>query len=289
MLNDLWSLKNKLVILMDELMEVENPTTLAPVDVQGAVEFFKNYEELTESLLKPSDYQKTGKKSFKKKSAWRKYATAFNISDEIIDEDIIRDDDYRIISAKYVVKAIASNGRYGYGVASCSIFDKISSKDTVEPSPFELRKRFNNAENDVIATAHTRAKSLAISDIIGTGKVSAEEIDLVKENNGAKKPMRRPKPKATPKAPKKTPKKNEDDVVEGEIVEPSDVPAKKSLKELCEENQNIKEVVEKQKEDPTIIITKDTVIDGLLTKVEKGNLQKSEYEICKKLLENNLH
>ena len=273
---------------MDEygLVEVEeNNTALAPVDVEGAVEFFKNYEELTESLLKPSDYQKTGRKAFKKKSAWRKYATAFNISDEIIDEDIKRDDDYRIISAKYVVKAIASNGRYGYGVASCSIFDKVSSKDTVEPSPFELRKRFNNAENDVITTAHTRAKSRAISDIIGTGEVSAEEIDFVEEANGTKKPVRRPK---VSKAPKKAPKKPKE-FVEGEIVEPSDVTDKKSLKELCEENQNIKEVVEKLREDPTITINKDAVIDGLLNKVEKGNLSKAEYEVCKKLLENNLN
>ena len=275
---------------MDEYAIIENEpdttTALAPVDVEGAVEFFHNYENLTKKLLTPDDYQKTGKKSFKKKSAWRKYATAFNISDEIIDEDIIRDDNYRIISAKYVVKAIASNGRFGYGVASCSIFDKIKSTDTVEPSPFELRKRFNNAENDVIATAHTRAKSRAISDIIGTGEVSAEEIDVINENAGNKRPVRRPK---TPKATPKTPKKPKKEVVEGEIVEPSDVTDKKSLKELCEENQNIKEVVDLLRQDPTVTINKDVVIDGLLTRVEKGNLQKSEYETCKKLLENNLN
>ena len=264
----------------------ENTTALTPVDVEGAVEFFHHYENLTKKLLTPDDYQKTGKKSFKKKSAWRKYATAFNISDEIVNEDIIRDDNYRIISAKYVVKAIASNGRFGYGVASCSIFDKIKATDTTEPSPFELRKRFNNAENDVIATAHTRAKSRAISDIIGTGEVSAEEIDSVNENNGTKRPVRRPKP--TPKkSPKKAPKKSE--VMDGEIVEPSDVPKTQSLKELCGENQNIKEVVEKLREDPTITINKDAVIDGLLNKVEKGNLTKAEYEVCKKLLENNLN
>lgn len=269
----------------NELIEVDgNSGALSPVDVDGAVEFFNNYEQLTEKLLKPSDYQKTGKKSFKKKSAWRKYATAFNISDEIISEDIIRDDQYRIISATYKVKAIAANGRYGYGVASCSIYDKINSNDVEEPSPFELRKRFSNAENDVIATAHTRAKSRAISDIIGTGEVSAEEMDLMNEKIHKRRPVRTPK-----KAPKttKSPTKSEKKVVEAEIVEPSN--DKKSLKELCEENQNIKEVVDKQKEDPTIIITKDTVIDGLLTKVEKGNLSKAEYEVCKKLLNNNLH
>lgn len=266
-----------------ELMTIDegDKGALSPVDVDGAVEFFNNYEQLTEKLLKPSDYQKTGQKSFKKKSAWRKYATAFNISDEIVDEEIIRDDNYRIISATYRVKAIAANGRYGYGVASCSIYDKINANDTVEPSPFELRKRFSNAENDVIATAHTRAKSRAISDIIGTGEVSAEEMDIMKEKS-AKVPRRRPKPKKTV-----TPhKKEEDNVVEGELVDVSD---KKSLKEICEENESIKEVVEKLKEDPAITITKDTVIDGLLNKMEKGNLTKAEYEVCKKLLNNNLH
>ena len=265
----------------DYLMEVdESNGVLSPVDVSGAVEFFNNYEELTEKLLKPTDYQKTGNKSFKKKSAWRKYATAFNISDEIVDEEIIRDDNYRIISATYRVKAIASNGRYGYGVASCSIYDKVNNNDKEEPSPFELRKRFSNAENDVITTAHTRAKSRAISDIIGTGEVSAEEMDIMAEKSG--KPRRRPRTvKNTTKKPKK-----EEKVVEGEIVEPSD--DKKSLKELCEENKSIKEVVDKLREDPATTITKDIVIDALLTKVDKGNLTKAEYEVCKKLLNNNL-
>ena len=64
----------------------------------------------------------------KKKSAWRKLATAFNISDDIVEEEIIRDDQHRIISAKFVVKATLPNGRYSMGTGDCSIYDKINKK-----------------------------------------------------------------------------------------------------------------------------------------------------------------
>ena len=78
---------------MNEVMVVDNTTTttsLSPVNVDGAVEFWDNYQELTKALLDESDYQGT---QFKKKSAWRKYATAFNLSDEIIKEEEIREPD----------------------------------------------------------------------------------------------------------------------------------------------------------------------------------------------------
>ena len=207
------------------------PTTVGGigiVDVDAAVEFFENYEELTTRLLKPTDYQGKGKEAFKKKSAWRKYATAFNISDEKVDEEIIRDEQHRIVSATFTVRAIAPNGRTSIGVASCSIYDKIKKDDTEEPTPFELRKRFSNAENDVITTAHTRAKSRAIADIIGTGEVSAEEMDIAKGGNferGNANPtnrrrVRKPAPEKESR-PKKEPKKVEEaeEVIEAEIVE----------------------------------------------------------------------
>ena len=162
---------------MNEVMVVDNTTTtaLSPVDVNGAVEFWDNYQELTKALLDESDYQGT---QFKKKSAWRKYATAFNLSDEIIKEEEIRDENQQIITSKVWVKCTAPNGRSTVGVGICSIFDKIKKGDTTQPSNFVLRQRFSNAEHDVPSTAHTRAKNRAISDMIGAGEVSAEEMSL---------------------------------------------------------------------------------------------------------------
>lgn len=164
---------------MNEVMVVDNTTTttsLSPVNVDGAVEFWDNYQELTKALLDESDYQGT---QFKKKSAWRKYATAFNLSDEIIKEEEIREPDtQQIITSKVWVKCTAPNGRSTVGVGICSIYDKISNKDMSQPSNFMLRQRFSNAEHDIPSTAHTRAKNRAISDMIGAGEVSAEEMSL---------------------------------------------------------------------------------------------------------------
>ena len=162
---------------MNEVMVVDNTTTtaLSPVDVNGAVEFWDNYQELTKALLDESDYQGT---QFKKKSAWRKYATAFNLSDEIIKEEEILDENQQIITSKVWVKVTAPNGRSTVGVGISSIYDKITRKDTSQPSNFILRQRFSNAEHDIRATAHTRAKNRAISDMIGAGEVSAEEMSI---------------------------------------------------------------------------------------------------------------
>ena len=227
----------------EELAVVESTTAplLQQADVEGTVAFFDNYQDLTTALLSEDDYQNAGNKKFKKKSAWRKYGTAFNLSDHVVEKEIIRDDNERIISARYEVEAVAPNGRRAVGVGACSIFDKLKRDDTVEPSPFELRKRFSNAEHDVISTAHTRAKNRAIADIIGTGEVTADEVDAQSENG--KKHRRTPKkPSSKPKP--KTPK-NEDvngDVIETTIVT-GDKPAKKSLQEISKENNIVAKAI----------------------------------------------
>lgn len=92
-----------------ELVDVDNNAITTAndfniVNVDDAKAFMDNYQDLVEALLDPTDYQKIGGKKFKKKSAWRKLATAFNITDEVVKEDIVRDDNYGIISAKYYVK-----------------------------------------------------------------------------------------------------------------------------------------------------------------------------------------
>lgn len=201
---------------MNEVMVVENTTTttnnntsLSPVDVGGAVEFWDNYQELTKALLDESDYQGT---QFKKKSAWRKYATAFNLSDDIIKEEEIRDDNQQIITSKIWVKCTAPNGRSTVGMGVCSIFDKINKNDNAQPTNFELRKRFSNAEHDIPSTAHTRAKNRAISDMIGAGEVSAEELDVSAMQN-----RNRRRKKVTPS------KMNRDkEIIEAKIVDEED-------------------------------------------------------------------
>ena len=288
---------------MNEIVEVgDNTPTINSfelVDVKSAKAFMGNYQEVCKALLDKSDYQNVkinGKDfAFKKKSAWRKIATAFNISDDIVEKQIIRDDDYQIISATFVVQVTAPNGRHGLGTASCSIFDKITKKDATTPSPFELRKRFNNAENDVIGTAHTRAKSRAISDLVGMGEVSAEEMEnmgvIEKPKKVSVKPKAAPKPKTktkvkssnlgTPKKQKSAPKKD-DEAIEVQIVA-GDSPSK-SLKQMMDENKTINRVVkELQEENRTV--NRAAIESRLLNLLEHGAIKEEEYKTAKKVLE----
>ena len=57
------------------------------VSAQGAADAWKSYQELKAKIVdKEKDIQVIGKEEFLKKSYWRKLATFFNISTEIIEE-----------------------------------------------------------------------------------------------------------------------------------------------------------------------------------------------------------
>ena len=291
----------------NELVAVEEstaPTTIQPlqtVDVGAAKDFMNNYQELVEALLDKSDYQpirtQDGIKNSKKKSAWRKLATAFNISDDVIEKEIIHDECHRIISARYEVKATLPNGRHGVGTGSASIYDKITKKDTVEPTPFELRQRFTNAEHDITSTAHTRAKSRAISDLIGAGEVSAEELSgagIAKPSKPVKpvKPTSsKPKPSKPvtnnanlgnkPKAPS-TPKPKVEEAIEVEATEVTEEP--KSFKEICDSNSALTMAVQQLQANESNI-NHNTVWDKLMDLLDMGKITEEEYKTAKALLE----
>ena len=303
---------------VNEMVAVDNST--APVvsnqtsqfdlvDVKGAAAYMNNYQEAIKALLTPEDYQTIANKDFKKKSAWRKLATAFRISDEVIDECIEYDETSQILRAKYRVKCTLPNGRSAEGVGVCSIFDKIRYKDTAKfnkdketPSNFELRSRFSNAEHDVLGTAHSRAKNRAISDLIGAGEVSAEEMS---NNHGSTKPKNNPTPKPQTtgqtatmgnksKAPKKSapkvkaPEKQKyNDAIEVEATEVHDLSGDKPgrpLKELIDENSFIKLAVDELQSNGETV-NRDRIKDKLLDLMEYGKLSEDDYLKAKELLE----
>lgn len=164
-------------VVEDLPVEIVRPSVTPAV----AAELWHEYQELTKAILDKSDYQDIKGKPYKKKSAWRKYARFFNISDRIIEERITNDRDGRVVEAKFVVEAYAANGRSAIGWGSCSItersheFDKKSSGGVTCEGPCDGRAHFDKPDNTIPATAHTRAKNRAISDIIGAGEASAEE------------------------------------------------------------------------------------------------------------------
>ena len=311
-------------VVENEIVAVDNSTApVVPgqseqfelVDIEGAAAFMNNYQEAIKALLTPDDYQAIGNRDFKKKSAWRKLATAFRISDEIVDEQLEFDDVNQIIRARYRVRCTLPNGRTAEGVGVCSIFDKIrynktknNEADTETPSNFILRGRFSNAEHDVPSTAHSRAKNRAIADLIGAGEVSAEEMsDEPKkvqrttrtQNNGednSEKEDSSKKPTRTRRR-RRAKKVEEDDVIETNVIEEvaevvknedektndSSSKAPSSLKELADKNATIKKAVSRIRETEEAV-TKSGVVDEVFKMFDLGNITLEEYDEANSLL-----
>jgi hypothetical protein len=145
-----------------EIVPARSPQLLTVAPSSDVVALQRAYAQLCADILTPEDYQRVGGQSFKKKQAWRKLAAAFNVSDTLVSKEYDRDPETgRTIRAEYLVRATAPNGRTSEGIGIASIWDKTT---------------FTNPEHDIPATAHTRAKNRAFSDLFGLGEVSAEEM-----------------------------------------------------------------------------------------------------------------
>ena len=146
---------------------------LAPLDLASTKQSMQTYQEGLHALLDDSDWQtftSHGKEQgFVKRSGWRKVATWFALNLEVKTIDIDRDTQDRPIRARVIARAIAPNGRYAEGDGACSVNERAFSKP----------------EHDIPATATTRATNRAISNLVGMGAVSAEEVDGTEPISGA--------------------------------------------------------------------------------------------------------
>ncbi len=135
---------------------------LKPVSsIENIIWAYREYNRLKDSLLIESDYQLIKGKKCIKKSWFRKLATAFGISTEIVRENRINFEKYFVY--EITVRATSPSGRYSEACASCA----------------SNEKEFSHLENDVRATAQTRGTNRAIADLIGSWEVSVEELDQV--------------------------------------------------------------------------------------------------------------
>jgi len=140
---------------------------IKPLDAGELVESFKAYQALLPRLLHESDYQSDGKDKFVKKSGWRKIATAFDLDVQLVRSNVERDENGEPVRAEVWARAIAPSGRLMDGDGYCSVGEKR----------FANPKGRQKLENDLRATATTRAMNRAISGLVGMGAVSAEEVD----------------------------------------------------------------------------------------------------------------
>lgn len=157
-----------------------NDSSLMAIDTQVpnvdiAKKQWAAYQELCKGILDDSDYQKiiikekdpeTGdyvpvEREFKKKSAWQKLGRAFNVDTRIVEKEFIRTKTGRINEAYYCVRASLPNGRSVESDALCSRSEKGKAKVS---------------DHTIMATAKTRATNRAISELIGAGEVSSDEM-----------------------------------------------------------------------------------------------------------------
>jgi len=147
---------------------------------EDLVKAMRTFEEIKAKLLTDRDlYDPDGKGDRIKKSGWRKLALAFGISDEIVYENLERDPKNAEELVWHVrARVRARGGRTAEGVGSAS----------------SRERKFAHLEHDLHALAHTRAKSRAIADLLGSSDLVAEELEGEPQEAPAGAPSRAPAP-----------------------------------------------------------------------------------------------
>jgi len=132
------------------------------VSTEEAVKAWDAYLDLKKKIATKDDTQIIQGREFFKKSYWRKLATFFNLSVEVVEEREEGTEANRIYH--FICKATAPNGRFAQGAGTCD----------------QLEKGRKNTIHNTRSTAETRAFNRAVSNLVGGGEVSAEEMDEAK-------------------------------------------------------------------------------------------------------------
>lgn len=152
-----------------------NPTQLA-----STMELYRQQQAIIDKLM-PESMMVIGKQSFRKKSYWRAVAIAFSLRVECVRSELVHlDTDW---GYDVVYRAIRPNGTYTDGDGGCMASEKLSYKwDYVNGKRQKteeidwVKTKQNQTVHNVRSHAHTRAFNRAVSNCVGFGEVSAEEV-----------------------------------------------------------------------------------------------------------------
>lgn len=164
----------------------------------------EEYKDLQRSLdlSMPDQLMKIGDKAFRKKGYWRAIRVAFNLSVEPIEErrevSGLFDDNRENFGYIVTYRATGPNGSSATGDGACFAIEKAVRFRCPHPEkegstrtlhwPAEACPEFANynpwsrlsaqaTEHNIRSHAHTRAMNRAISNLVGFGEVSAEEVE----------------------------------------------------------------------------------------------------------------
>lgn len=152
------------LIHVETLPPLQNPSNALIVrpamTAEESLSAWHEFQELKANVKSSNDIIQIRGNEYLKKSFWRKMATFFNLTDEIITREVELDNKGKTRTAYYEVRVVHPNGRSVVGIGFCSAAER----------------NFAHPDHDIRAVANTRAKNRAISDMIAGGEVTAEEM-----------------------------------------------------------------------------------------------------------------
>ena len=143
-----------------EIEIVPDQPIVTPAEADRVAEMIKAFAYFKSKVLTARDFCEIQNKPYVKKSGWSKYALACNVSTEVKEERVEERNGARIYHFTYRAIHLPS-GRYAEAVGSASESEK---------------KHWNHPEHDIRTLAQTRAFNRSISNLVGGGEVSAEEM-----------------------------------------------------------------------------------------------------------------
>lgn len=165
---------------LESLVPVDKGTPLPIFTGSEMTTALVAYRELQTALDKsmPEQIMELDGKPFRKKGYWRAIAVAFNLTVEPLTE--VREvhglfEDGRD-NFGYVVtyRASTQTGRAMSGDGACFAIEKAKRRGDANPWASLPHQA---SEHNVRSHAHTRAFNRAVSNLVGFGEVSAEEVD----------------------------------------------------------------------------------------------------------------
>lgn len=163
------------------LAPVQEAIVMPAVSTKEAVEAWQQYQDLKAKIKEPSDVQEIQGNEFLKKSYWRKIAAFFNLTIEVVSEE--KEKLGSTFVWHFTIKAIAPNGRSAIGTGSCDMYEKAEFDPETKQYMATNRKTGQkfpakpNSIHNIRTTAETRAFNRAVSNLVGGGEVSAEEVN----------------------------------------------------------------------------------------------------------------
>ena len=133
-------------------------------NVQAALDVVQAMQDIKARLLDENDVVEIQGKKYIKRSGWRKVALAFNISTEIVSVEREKIGDIYVVRVRARASALIGKG-------IIRISEEVGVCDSSEFTG-NLKPTLHNIE----AKATTRAINRAISNLVGGGELSAEEI-----------------------------------------------------------------------------------------------------------------